>query len=288
VTSGAATEEDAVHRLLEFVQRSLFRDPVSQPLTAEGGVPDAGVILFSARGRCGHAARLVLELAQQAGLDARLLQLPAHVVAEVKVEDRWVLVDADTFKNGVIPVNRQGRLPTLEDLMTDPYQLDRYPPTGWYLRPNTRWTRGMLGEQVRGYVDALEPDERGFVSGYFVPAAQGFPPSLPRTVRLEVHRDCFHLQWSPSTVKHDTLLGYRVRVGTTSRGWTYEDFGADDAVLRSTPADVLSVQTPQTCVEGPIPPEARRLYASVTPVSSRIDKEPQTHFQPSEEVSCEV
>lgn len=288
VVQGADDEHDAACRILRFVQRALFRDPISQPLLSNKGLPDAATILFCARGRCGHSAALCIALCESVGIAARLRQLPRHVIAEMKVRDRWVIADADAFKNGVLPTNDHGQLLSMEELEDNPYRLDRFPATGWLLLPGTRYARGINGYPVGGYVDALEPIDRGFVSGYYVPSAKGQPPSLPSNVRLRVNRCDFELEWSSSHVRGDTLLGYRVCVSTNSRGWSYDDLGDRDQVVGVLPADVLSVQTTETKVRCAIPSHATQLFASVTAISSRIEREPKTYFYPSGEVAHDL
>jgi hypothetical protein len=134
----------------------------------------------------------------------------------------------------------------------------------------------------------LEPDQRGFVSGYYVPSAQGFPPSLPRVRHFQADGGRFVLAWEPSGVRDGRLVGYRVRVGSRSRAWTYDDVFSAKAPLAETASDVLAAETRETSVEGPIPPGTDRLFASVTAVSDRVEREPLTFFWPSEEVRCDV
>ena len=288
VVGEATDEEDVVRRLLVFVQRAIYRDPISQPFLGTGGLPDALAILICARGRCGHASALLAELCRQAGLEARTKQLPNHVVVEVKAGDRWVLADADAFKNGVIPTGREGRLLTLDELRADPYQLDRFPATGWFERPGSRFARGAFGSSVRGYVDALEPERRGFVSGYYVAAAAGAPPSLAEVRQFERRGARFLLDWAPSRLASGRLLGYRVAVSAKSRGWSYESPGEMDEILRPPGRDVLDLETEATRVEADIPLGVCFLFASITAFSDRIEKERETFFWPSEEARLEL
>jgi len=228
-----------------------------------------------------------VELFQHAGLEARLRQFPQHVVAEVRCDSRWVLADADAFKGGIVPETPEGRLLTMDDIEANPYVLDRFPPTGWMLRPGSKHTRGMLGHRVRGYVDALEPDDRGFVSGYYVTSARGFPPSLPEIRRFDVIGGRFRLSWTPTQVRDGRVVGYRVCVGTRSRVWTYDDIFQAEAPLAQTSCDVFEAETTALCVEGPLNSDASALFASVTAVSDRVEKEPATFFWPSEEAVLE-
>lgn len=288
IAEEAGDEEEIVRRTIRFVQKAVFRDPVVQPLADDGSLPDALTSLLCARGRCGHTAQILADLCRHAGLETRVRQFPQHLVAEIRCNARWVVADADVFKGGIIPQNDHGRLLTLEEIEAQPYVLDRFPPTGWMIRPRSRFTRGLLGRQVRGYVDALEPDQRGFVSGYYVPTAWGHPPSLPAIRRFEARAGRAELCWTPSRVKEGRLLGYRARIGTRSRAWTYDEVCWAEAPLAATPGDVAEAETSETGLQSPVPPGVKRLFASVTAISDRIEKEPRTFFWPSEEAVCDV
>lgn len=285
---GADDDEEALRRIVRFVQKAVFRDPVGQPLEEDGSMPDPLTSLLCGRGRCGHTARIVAALAHHAGLEARTRQLPRHVVAEVCCGGRWVVADADAFKGGVIPESSTGRLLTMAEIESHPYVLDRFPPTGWMIRPHSPFTRGFLGRPVHGYVDALEPDQRGFVSGHYVPAAWGWPPSVPAIREFSARAGTVRLAWQPSCVREGRLVGYRVRIGTRSRGWTYDDVFTAEAPLAATSCDVLEQETTATHMEAALPAGATRLFASVTAITDRIDKEPLTFFWPSEEACCDV
>ena len=185
-------------------------------------------------------------------------------------------------------MNREGRLLSIGDLAVNPYQLDRFPPTGWFIRPGSKFTLDAFGNPVVGYVDALTPDQRGFVSGHYLREAEGFPPSVPEIVRFEAKGGRFLLEWTASSVREGRLVGYRVAVGTKPRGWSYDDPGEGDDIVMALPADVKSLETTKTVVEGDLPSHTVNLFASVTAVSDRIEKEPETYFWPSEEATCQV
>ena len=283
VVAGASTEEDAFRRIVEFVQRSVFRDPVSQPVEATGAIPDALTVLLSSRGRCIHTTEVLIALFSSIGMAARSRQLSQHVIAEASVDGRWAIADADAFKNGVIPLDRTGRLLTFEAVAADPYQLDRYQPTGWWIRANSRFCMGVNDRRVVGYVDALDPDRRGFVSGYYVASAAARPPMLPVVAAVERHGGRVRIRWSPSENGEQRWVRYRVAVGSTSRGWSYEQPGDRDEILSPPPRDVAFEETDRTEIE--LPDRDRRpWFVSVTAISDRIELEPETYFWPSAEV----
>lgn len=279
---GDATGEAALRRLLAFVRAAVVRDPVAQPLAPDGGLPAPLVSLVAARGRCGHCASLLVALAGHAGLVARVRQLPRHVVAEVDVGGgRWALADADAFKH-VDPAGPDGRLPTFDEVEEDPLLLDRVPATGWMALPGSAAARGALGTAPRGYVDAAEPHDRGFVSGYYVPKVAARPPTLPSITSFERRGARATLAWTPSRCDGGRVVGYRVAVGARSRGWSWSHPAEGAAVLAPLPADVAALETKETRVELDVPVDGP-LFASVTALSDRVERDPRTFFWPSEE-----
>jgi hypothetical protein len=78
---------------------------------------------------------------------------------------------------------------------------------------------------------------------------------------------------------------YRVIVGTRSRAWTYDDPGDADEILRATSSDVIARETRETRLEQSIDVTAPQLFASVTAVNDRSEREPETFFWPSEEAT---
>jgi hypothetical protein len=66
---------------------------------------------------CGESADLMLFLAEERGLPARIRGLLGHVVAEVYEDGRWKMFDADY---GVYFLNREGSVASVADLEADP------------------------------------------------------------------------------------------------------------------------------------------------------------------------
>ena len=287
LVDGAGEEEDAARRLIRFVQAAIYRDPVVQPLEADGRRPEPVVTLCWGRGRCGHAADLVVALARAAGLEARIWQLPRHVTAEIRVEGRFVLAEADAFKAGILPEGPDGRLFAREEILAAPRILDRLPPNGWVALPGSPATRDALGAPVRGYVDALPPEQRGFLSSYFSDEVSEAPPSIPWIAEAERTGPRLRLGWRPSALSRGRLLGYRVALGSRSRGWNWDAVWPGDDVRPSTPSDVAALETRATAIEVEIEAGRGPIYASVTPITDRIELEPETWFWPSDEVRLE-
>jgi hypothetical protein len=81
----------------------------TQPLHPDGQmVQDPLVVLVLGQGRCGHVARLAVDLFEAGGYRARLVQLVGHVSAEAFLGGRWLAVEAGALKHGqVIALSHQ-------------------------------------------------------------------------------------------------------------------------------------------------------------------------------------
>ncbi len=119
----------------KFVSLAVRHPPLTQPMYEDKTmVTHPIVLLLLGEARCGHVARLIVDIALANGYEARLVQLAAHLVAEVKYQNKWHWIDADAdFPESVI----EGFLdiPSVEDLSHSPYLLDNLPARGW------QWSR---------------------------------------------------------------------------------------------------------------------------------------------------
>jgi hypothetical protein len=216
---------------------------------------------------------------QLAGFQTEQIQLTRHVSLKALVEKRWVLADADIFKNGIIPRNKEGMLLGMDDIDEFPLLLDCFPATGRRFQSDSRYLSDPYGERLEGYVDAQDWHIRGYVSGYFKPETALAPPQVPRIFRFERENDEAVLEWSPSDAPSDPLLHYEIFVGSVSRNWENDDIG--DNILLSLPRDVMHEKTQL--------PQLRflhlgtQMFASVKAIGKRQEEEPGIYFWPSAE-----
>jgi hypothetical protein len=293
IVSACSTTEEMLREIYVFVQNALFRDPIAQPL-AENGLPDSTTILMCARGRCGHASKVIVDLCTAVGIEANTYQFPNHLIAIAEVEGRTLILDADAFKNGVVPLNEKGQLISLDDVRKNPYLLDNFPPVGWILYNDNLNLFGVFGKTVLGYTDYRELSQRGFVSGFYDEQAQGYPPTIVRNIRIQNCRKAIedrwlNISWGPSTVINGEIEMYKISIGSHSRGWNYNNLLrlSEDADLQLLPEDIGCFTTQSTQIEISIPP-ANTIYVSITAISDRISINPKTYFWPSEEVVIEL
>jgi ubiquinone/menaquinone biosynthesis C-methylase UbiE len=303
LTRNSHSETEKASSLITFVQRAIYRDPVSQPLTPEGQLPEADVILQTHRGRCGHSAKLLSTLFEVAGIENETVQYPRHVALKAKVDGQWVLAEADAFKHGILPQNsennNQGQLLSMEDLQANPRILDRFPLTGWASFPNSPHTQDAFGHQVTGYIGAETFAQRGFLSGYFDETLIEYPPSLPEIVQAEIVSKTdegiqLALSWTASHCPGEPVAYYGVSIGSHSRGWDYANPSTFDKVSIPLPSDCLKRETSETSLSVLIPQDkrnalqAKNLFISITAFGARIQEDPQTFYWPSKEVVLDL
>lgn len=284
LTQGAAGPQEVIERIICFIQDALRHSPLRQPM--EGGeiVDDARLLLHLSEGRCGHAAAAAAQLFRAAGFRARVSQLHSHVIAEVHFGGTWRIADADAFKNGVIPKTSDGGLLSMEELRAAPHLIDRFPPTGLVWRTGTRYGRNAAGLPVEGHVDLWDFEDKGFLCSHYLPVPRQFPPALPRLLRPRVvlsKPGLARLEWEASRDRDGDLLHYEARVGTTSKGWSYDRVVYEN-LLNETGADVGAIRTSAPSVEVKLPRPGRYFW-SVKAVDRHVEIEPRTHFWSSDE-----
>lgn len=116
-------------------------NPIGRALTGDwgmAGVPwDALELLMLHEGRCGHQAAVTVQLAQAGGWRARLLQLNHHRAAEVMVDGKWALADADLWEEGFIGTTDTADIASVEwcldhlDYVEDNWPIKSIVPGGY-------------------------------------------------------------------------------------------------------------------------------------------------------------
>jgi hypothetical protein len=285
LTQSASSTEQRVETLIRFCQDAIYHNPIEQPpLNLE-----AFSILELGEGRCGHVTEVLVALLRAVGLSARSRQLRDHVVAEFFHDRVWRIADADAFKNGIIPRGGDGQILSMRELEENPYLIDRYQPSGWWMQPDTHYLRNAAGVPVSGYVDALPPERRGFLSNYYAWwVDRRYPPSIPKLhpVNSPLSRGTVRLSWSASSDPDGDLRGYTVRVGSTSRGWSY-DAAVYERLTTQTGTDVACVETPETSIQVAVELPGRYFW-SVSAFDAHRELEPETFYWSSDEGSFEV
>src|SRR5262249_44163144 len=90
VTQGARSHKDKHLRILQFLHKASYHNPIIQPMYSDGTmVHDPLVLLELSEMRCGHVARVAVDLFSAGGYKGRLVQLGGHVIAEVQYDGKW-------------------------------------------------------------------------------------------------------------------------------------------------------------------------------------------------------
>lgn len=204
---GLNTEQARFEKIVTFVQYALMRHPLYQPLSLNAISPLA--ILLGGIGRCGHCVSILEQLLTMAKIETQKHYLGSHMTLSVLIENRWVLAEADIFKNGVIPTNGAGELLSMEDIAREPRLLDTFPPTGWRFTADTKYLDTPWG-RARGYVAAQDWHQKGYVSSYFRDGPFLAPPSVPRSIQWHEEDDEIIVSWDASHAPSDPLRHYEV------------------------------------------------------------------------------
>src|ERR1043165_5320434 len=92
----SASDNEKWLAVIDYFGRAMRHPPVEQPMNRDGSmITDPLILLLLQEGRCGHQAGVIVDLALANHYEARLLQLAAHLVAEVKWGGTWHWVDGD-------------------------------------------------------------------------------------------------------------------------------------------------------------------------------------------------
>lgn len=128
ITQGYEGAKEKFLACLGFTQKHFYHPFAGQPMEVKNHmVFDPIASLLLGQGRCGVAARFLIDLLMLNGYDARLITAACHTSAEVLIEDKWVLADASLYPPGIYPCNDKGELLSLSEAIQNPELLDLVP-----------------------------------------------------------------------------------------------------------------------------------------------------------------
>jgi len=114
---------------------------------------DPDLLLVLGEARCGQSAQVLCSALSLVGIKSNILQLPGHIVNEIIFDNTTYIVDIDAFKNGIF-LEKNGQLLTKKDFFENPYIVDRFKPTGWMFRRDSRYSYNLLTDKkYSGYID---------------------------------------------------------------------------------------------------------------------------------------
>lgn len=128
-----------------------MHDPISMVL-------DPIWVLENRLGKCGQTNRVLLDGLETLGIKGRLVQLVAHIAAEVWLDGQWRFLDADWLDDGEVVRRPDGRIPSAREISSNPHWLDS-------LHPASEWSAyGVdLGYSPETFTDPVKRYKEMFV-----------------------------------------------------------------------------------------------------------------------------
>ena len=261
LTAGAASETVRERAVLAFVQQLSVHDFASPFMAIPVFDP---LVLFEVHAMdCQKDSRLIADLYAAAGYGSRVVDFYGHAVAEVSYGGGWHYADADMFGGGEVVTLPDGRIPSVAELSRQPALLDRipvylenavlasypgstgkngaamvwtYPSYSYFSAEYFAGNPGYPAYLARRAFPASAPDPslmfgwndpgalvRTSASDIALTSIPSRPSPQPPTIRsVSAGPGEIRLSVGPSGAA--SASGYRVLVGTTSRGWDYGSF----------------------------------------------------------------
>ena len=270
LTAGAASETDKERAVLGFVQHLSVHDFASPFMAMPIFDP---LILFDVHAMdCQKDSRMIADMYAAAGYQSRVVDFYGHAVAEVSYDGGWHYADADMFGGGEVVTMPDGHIPSVAELSRQPGLLDRipvylendvvasYPGSSGKNGAAMVWSYPSYSYFSAEYF-AKNPGYPAYLSRSAFPASAPDPDlmfgwndplTLVRTPASDITLTSIPSRPSPepptiqsvSTGPGEIRLtvapsgaapvsGYRVLVGTTSRGWDYGTFNGSEAAKAS-------------------------------------------------------
>ena len=230
------SEEERFFNLYSYLQDRFFHHPTFQFMENKTSIAKEPLLLMmTGIGRCGAVAHVCSVLFSLLGYKTRVTQLFRHLCCEVLVGDRWCIVDADVFKGGLFPKNKDGEWATLEEMKENPYLLDCIPSIGLQLSPKASFSQSFDGSPIEGYVDTGLSWDRPYLSYFYFGGEDRhpcFPPSCVIHTESDGSKELVFHNIDPST---DSL---EIHISTDPRGWSYEE--RPGAHFLKTPSHVIA------------------------------------------------
>ena len=258
ITASSNTELERHLSVLNFLYKAAHHNQYVQPMYPDRTtVLDPIVLLELGEMRCGHVARVAADLFDAAGYKVRLVQLHAHVSAEIYYDGKWHLFEADLA--GGPPIMVDGQIPSVEELSKTPFLIDKVPTKYEYYLSLSKvnsnssmypsyffFSKKALSQMEASYYyktatskeiknskfygwDLYKTDNHRWSLTDFEPK---WEPSLPMFKNIKIKGNKFILEWEKSHDKDNDLLGYRVYLSEKSRGWNYKEVEAPDNVKK--------------------------------------------------------
>jgi hypothetical protein len=128
VTAGQFTDQAKIETWVRYLQDRIAH-PKDPPIFENGqAIYDPLWLLKNRIAHCGQTNRLVVDGLEAAGFKTRVVQLKAHVAAEVWLDGGWRFLDADWLNLGQFVRNRDGALVSALEIHNNPLLLEGLRP----------------------------------------------------------------------------------------------------------------------------------------------------------------
>ena len=294
--------------ILEFCNKASFHNLIQPMWPDKQCVFDPLICLELAEQRCGQTARLVADLFQAADYPGRLVQLGAHISCEVYYDDDWHYIDAGLFGGRWTVFDDDGSIPSYAELSLRPYAIDAMPSnfeptytndplgsgiyTSWFYFSRQSYSTPPLYYEKTA---TPEQEQRSRMYGwnYYTTVRdqtrqlqefeKKYHPGAPSNLRVEDDQ----IVWETAADLDDDLLGYRIYIGSKSRGWTYGKAWKPrmyDARFKLPPRDIAMIMTKETACGIP---KSRPLYITVMAYDKHGEAHRRTLYPMSHELVVE-
>ena len=232
IIKNKSKNEKNFYSIYKFIQNSFFHHPTFQIFKDQNKSDEFYALkcLYSGVGRCGQVSNFSNVMFKLAGYDTRVTQLFSHVCCEVFVDNKWLLVDADSFKEGIYPKNLNDQWATLEEVKNNYYLLDKIPSLGRQLSFDGIWAKNHFNKTIQGYHDiGLSWDKKYLSHLYF-----GNNYKSPLECKSLLISNTEKKVKISSNFNYTNLKKIIISVLASPRGWSYEDYPSKNIFNHST------------------------------------------------------
>lgn len=329
ITQGAQSPQEEYQAVLEFLSSAIFHGPVQPLLPSCHIVEDPLVLLELGEGLCGHSARLAVDLFSAGGYPARLVQAGGHVLSEVYYQQDWHYFDADTNIARAVLLN--GEIPSMVELSHQPQLVDTY-TSGWWLLSSAKTDQSGPWTGYKAFSYFAKDAYVYEIPSYYVKTATPFgeldesygwaqmeqvldegrqlyedmqeytTATAPVWTAITENKGTYRLEWQAGNSPLGAPTGYRVYVGTISRGWDWHTFyGAPQLASYRSAADYAPDMQPLMKNELPgdvemrelplgethldiTPQKGQQLYVSIVALDAHGQEAQAALYPPSNEI----
>jgi hypothetical protein len=261
VTKDAKTDLEKHLAVLIFLEKSSFHNKIQPTYPDKTPVYDPLALLELSEMRCGHVARIAIDLFNAAGYKGRLVQAGSHVLAEIAYGGSYHYFEADLFGGGQVVV-KDGKIPSIAQLSNEPYLLDQlgsnietfrnqkavlpsvpYPSYFYFDRKAYTakpifYEKNASTEQTKNkwygwnhYVTIVDSKRKMIEDNpiYYIPGGISYK-SIVVKPQSGISKSIVNLEWSESEDLDRDLLGYKVFISTQSRGWNNIDWQGEKKI----------------------------------------------------------